>query len=76
MVEVIYRTGPERVVLGEAGEFVRGVARGVPEEVAERLLAKRLLRFDLADDLEGEDAVEADGQPPGDDNDYDDDGKE
>lgn len=40
-----YDTGPERVGMGAAGEFRRGEAREVPDELAAGLLKKTTIKF-------------------------------
>lgn len=39
-----YDTGPERVNMGAAGEFRRGEAREVPDELAAGLLKKETIK--------------------------------
>lgn len=44
-MKIYYEEGPERVVMGEAGMFVRGEAREVADDFVRQVMAKGTIRF-------------------------------
>lgn len=45
MKELVYVDGPQRLNMGAAGQFIRGTARPVKDDLAKGLLAKKTIRF-------------------------------
>lgn len=45
---ILYTTGPATITCGAAGTFIRGVAKSVDAELADRLLNKTSIKFTLA----------------------------
>lgn len=52
-MKIVYTQGPERITLGAAGAFRRGEPKDVPDELAERLLAKKSINFEPAEPSAG-----------------------
>ncbi len=48
-MKIVYTEGPAKVTMGAAGVFRRGEPKDVPDELAERLLAKKSINFEPAE---------------------------
>ena len=45
MKEILYTTGPKKITMGKAGEFKRGVAKKIDDDLADALLKKTTVKF-------------------------------
>lgn len=48
-MQIMYTEGPDCVDIGQAGPFARGVVKEVEEVLAERLLKKKSINFQLVE---------------------------